>query len=425
MAGRMKLKPPIGWWVKAMGDAAGKPCEQGQSAAQTGCIPAKEEAFQSATTTSTNIYQVDKQYQEKYPQEMRTRLAKAVEQRLNRLSPESVKKLGKEFGFGYFKGKMAVTNIVTQLYQLVRDGSRQGAEKLLEMLKVDVTPEATVEKSDQAAAQRSDEWAAQAAPKEQEPEQVKKERFTATSVPATLPSAPTPDYVGQPIKYDAHHNYSPPNWLIADTKRLHQQATFKERAALGNYCSEWESDEEFPDMIGCYELNEAMRQCPPDFKCVKGYKRKAMEAIFSLFEKALPFKQEVTVYRVINCSKEEMGQLLDAAKQMKEAGTVYTMPSFTSTSLNPSYAATKQDGGVSFHIKAKSGIYTGGSGKGWDEPGTFAFSSNAMEQEIIQSPRCKYRVVGVAATNVVEAEEGKEGKVIPSNVIYLEEIGYE
>lgn len=182
-----------------------------------------------------------------------------------------------------------------------------------------------------------------------------------------------------------------PPTISEHAKKVIAGSNAAQRSALRDYT-----------IFGYADLNAAMRRCPPDFSCVSGDDKEMMEQLESLLDgQKLP--EPVTVYRGLDLSPRSVRKLLDAARALKESGsTDYRMPSISSTTFQPDAAADLGDS-LTFHIRAKSGLYVE------------SLSAASGEHELIQSSRCKYRVVGV--DDSVKVAPGRR-----KPVIYLEEV---
>ena len=128
------------------------------------------------------------------------------------------------------------------------------------------------------------------------------------------------------------------------------------------------------------DLNAAMRACPPKYECVEGVERKQMEAIESAVSVRLP--EPVTVYRGCDLSEKALQQLLAQVEEVKSNDGSFRMPSITSTTFNPK-SGYVNTAGVVFRIQARTGLPVA------------SISQVEDEEEMIQSSRAEYRVVGV------------------------------
>jgi len=135
--------------------------------------------------------------------------------------------------------------------------------------------------------------------------------------------------------------------------------------------------------VGYSGLNEKMRKCPPKFQCLDDASREKFSLIESAIQKAGALPKPMKVVRGFPVYDSKKMDLLEAGlKKCASDGSDWTMPSVTSTSLspNPPLGHGNSAKHVRYNIIAKSGLYV--------EP----ITSNPGEQEMIQSPRCKYRV---------------------------------
>ena len=221
-------------------------------------------------------------------------------------------------------------------------------------------------------------------PKEAEQEQSK--------VPPKL------EVVGKPIIVTFDGEKDPPAFLEQQCREAERKLPDRATKAVLKYTGN--------DYLG---LNAAMRGCPPEFECVEGKHRQLMEGVEEALSLAPPFDEPVTTYRGIRLGEEARGMMLEMAKGLTENGGLFSMPSITSTSINPDVATSfGSSDGVVFQIKAKKGLYV--------EKGLTEIEG---EYEIIQSSRTKYKVLGVGEPELKRRNGESEGK---QTVIYLEEI---
>jgi hypothetical protein len=145
---------------------------------------------------------------------------------------------------------------------------------------------------------------------------------------------------------------------------------------------------------GYHTVNSEMRKCPPPpptFGCVGGHAKDMMENIQSALDKAPPFPQPVVVKRGISVSPSQAADMLKAANDLKDVGGHYHMPSFTSTSVAGGFG-----GNVKFEISARTGLYLP------------EISNYPHEQEVLLSPKARYRVLGTTSkggSHVIQLEE--------------------
>lgn len=159
-------------------------------------------------------------------------------------------------------------------------------------------------------------------------------------------------------------------------------------------------------------VNPKMRSCPPDFDCLGPILKGKMERLDAVISKAPKFKQPVDVYRGMSVSTDVAKSMIETMTSLHKEGKSFSMPSFTSTTIDPEIALNtfsgskdKTEADFIFRIQAKSGLFLGGAGK------------HGREQEILQSHKCKYKVVGM--DNMVFNALGRDHK---RKVIHLEEV---
>ncbi len=152
------------------------------------------------------------------------------------------------------------------------------------------------------------------------------------------------------------------------------------------------------------KLNGEMRKCPPDFDCLSESAKNFLDVLESAIEAAPPLPKPVTVFRGINVP-ETRDEILGQLQKIQESGGTYTMPSVTSTSVDPGLVNNFAggDNGIIFRIKAKTGLYAA------------SISKFPSEGELLQSSKTKYNVIGIA-----DAKLGY-GATKKSKVVYLEE----
>jgi hypothetical protein len=211
-----------------------------------------------------------------------------------------------------------------------------------------------------------------------------------------------PKYVGEPV--DVEVMEFDPHEANAQYKKV------IERLGSDRAGRVLESVKEYTDEA-YNSLNSQMRKCPPSFKCLDPDMRGLFDDLEAAIDAAPPFKDPVTVYRAINVSPQLASELAAEAENKADDGSEFSLPSMTSTTLKASTALgfekNKQQQQLMFHIKAKTGLYV--------DP----ISVNQGEEEIIQSPSTRYKVVGVADTDF-KAEKG--AWTYTRKTIYLEEV---
>lgn len=147
-----------------------------------------------------------------------------------------------------------------------------------------------------------------------------------------------------------------------------------------------------------FYLNSQMRKCPPDYECLAPLMKAYKKDMDSAFEKAKPLPHPVEVARFVDVGKD-MDAMLTGAESKLKAGGTFSMPSYTSTSLDAAHWEHNQDfggaGKLKFAIKARTGVYM-----------SHELSAHSQEAELLQSPKAKYKVAGVdRATNTIHLEE--------------------
>jgi hypothetical protein len=227
--------------------------------------------------------------------------------------------------------------------------------------------------------------------------------------PAPPTKTPQPDYVGKPIEYGEGQFYE-------------LQRQYKElQAGYADYYKGLSPDTKYYirnyQGAGYRALNDAMRQCPPKFDCVSGMERDQMLAIQEAIDNAPPLPEPVTVWRGIRAKPETVAALLAQAKGMVGKDMPYQMPSFTSTTLNPERATgftetdveqgrPQENKPLLFRVVARTGL-----------PFDPADWASAEEEELLQGPKSRYRVVGAEEGVPLAGIKGDE-----QTVIYLEEV---
>jgi hypothetical protein len=163
-----------------------------------------------------------------------------------------------------------------------------------------------------------------------------------------------------------------------------------------------------------------MRRCPPDFQCLDDEQREFMTLLEGVLDRVSAFPEPVALYRgltftppdeelllyghpdAIAARQDPQGshdRLLAALEQAQKSGTAFSLPSFTSTSIDPLVAMQWAGGthheaqrGILFAIKARTGLLT------------TPWSSHSEEQEILQSPQTRFRVRAVGASTALGVE---------------------
>jgi hypothetical protein len=138
---------------------------------------------------------------------------------------------------------------------------------------------------------------------------------------------------------------------------------------------------------GYESLNEMSRKCPPDFSCLDPIQRKKFDTIESAIAKAPKFKSPVLLYRSIDGTNPKLNDILKQsfADAMK-SGNEFSFPSLTSTSSEPGIVnseAFSSPNAIAFQIRAKTGL------------AVKSISKKPQENEVIQSTKTKYKVVGM------------------------------
>jgi hypothetical protein len=159
------------------------------------------------------------------------------------------------------------------------------------------------------------------------------------------------------------------------------------------------------------KLNQEMRACPEDYKCLSPDSKETLRGMETLLAKSPNF-EPIAIYRGVFSAPKVISGLMDRARQMQKAGVDWTMPSISSYSASPSAARTFMftagDNGVMFVVLAHHGL----------SPHSAEPQPLQGEMEIIQSPKTHYKVVGVRTDVPMETKDYGKEKL---NVIYLEE----
>lgn len=138
-------------------------------------------------------------------------------------------------------------------------------------------------------------------------------------------------------------------------------------------------------------INSAMRQCPPQFECVKGASKTHMDNMESAIAKMPDFKQPIHLERSMSSDEATAAAFLAALRDVKGTDATINFPSFTSTSTS------SRSGGTTFRILAKRGI------------SVRSISKFPSEDEVILSPKQKFKVKDIYKNNngtrFVELEE--------------------
>jgi len=204
----------------------------------------------------------------------------------------------------------------------------------------------------------------------------------------------TPDYVGKPITD-----------TLAKSKKVFDAPAYQQ--ALQKIAANSDMRETVEDytLEGYKSLNSKMRSCPPDFSCLSGKDKEMYEVLEYTLDRLPPLKEPIKVFRGLELNPELTKSLVDAAKSIMEAGGDFSMPSITSTSISSDIGGGFGSS-VVFHIMAKKGLYAE------------SMTINTGEEELIQSSKTKYKVVGVTpGKGVMPGAHGEN-----SQVIYLEEV---
>lgn len=168
-----------------------------------------------------------------------------------------------------------------------------------------------------------------------------------------------------------------------------------------------------PGTINYHRLNESMRACPPEFRCLDKKEKEVLDVLENAIQNAPPLPEPQTVYRgVQNLDPETKQALVDAAKKAMQASGEFRMPSITSTTANLSslsdFVQLGDEGSVVFHIVAKKGLYVAD------------LSEATSERELLQSSQTRYRVANVAETDFVT--QYSNSGAARTTTIYLEEV---
>lgn len=126
---------------------------------------------------------------------------------------------------------------------------------------------------------------------------------------------------------------------------------------------------------GYASLNEEMRKCPPEFKCLKDKYKERYENIKSGLEKAPPLPNPTVTKRGIHLSGSTLKEFIATLTDLHQKSEPYQMPSFASSSIDRPFS-----GNVKFEVLAKNGVYVK------------SISSVPHENEILLSPHQKFKI---------------------------------
>ncbi len=218
----------------------------------------------------------------------------------------------------------------------------------------------------------------------------------------TAKTSGIPDYVGKKISNSKQ--------AIKDTERKlnESQGTYLQKLpqnqakAIEEYTSDAYED-----------LNRKMRQCPPDFNCVKGG---TFERLVAELEKAIAnapsLPEPVMAYRGVDMRDLKLRSKMESnLKGCLNSGTEFTFGQFVSTTIwagNEFIEDIDKDSGFIFQIKAKKGLYVE------------SISSNPGEKEFLQSANTKYKVV--AFVDDVKFWDVNKDASTRKQIVYLEEV---
>ena len=132
-----------------------------------------------------------------------------------------------------------------------------------------------------------------------------------------------------------------------------------------------------------YQLNNSVRRCPKDLKCLEPHEKATFDGLNKIIEKSGEFPKPVTTYRGVDSKVGR--QTLSIAEKALKSGKAMQVPGITSSSMSPTTAAqfAKSKGPVIMEIKSKKGAYIAG------------LSRNMEELEVLHKHNSKYKVTGI------------------------------
>jgi hypothetical protein len=181
-----------------------------------------------------------------------------------------------------------------------------------------------------------------------------------------------------------------PDHLKEHSQKTIEKWTSDERKAVSRYTNN-----------DYFELNDAMRKCPPAYECVQGDTKKFMDLVEGALQKAPPLAQPVVVTRgMILIGKDTKTKFLDEIRKAKDSGGEYRLPSVTSTTVKGDIAFSGTgESSVKFLIRARTGVYIE------------SVSTKPEEKELLKSSKSRYVVKDVIS------EPGKAHVVVLDEVL--------
>jgi hypothetical protein len=181
-----------------------------------------------------------------------------------------------------------------------------------------------------------------------------------------------------------------PEHLKEHSQKTIEKWTSDERKAISRYTNN-----------DYFELNDAMRKCPPAYECVQGDTKKFMDLVEGALQKAPPLAQPVVVTRgMILIGKDTKTKFLDEIRKAKDSGGEYRLPSVTSTTVKGDIAFSGTgESSVKFLIRSRTGVYIE------------SVSTKPEEKELLKSSKSRYVVKDVIS------EPGKAHVVVLDEVL--------
>lgn len=154
-------------------------------------------------------------------------------------------------------------------------------------------------------------------------------------------------------------------------------------------------------------LNLHMKNCPPHFDCLPDEAKAELKNVEAAIAKFPKLAKPTPVYRGVRVDKDTANALVARMKSLAGSGETFTMPSLTSTSVDPEVAISFSKGKADkvplvFQVLANHGAYLED------------LTEHSDEFELLLSGQAKYKPVKVAM-----ADYGKHGM---HRTIFLEQV---
>lgn len=151
--------------------------------------------------------------------------------------------------------------------------------------------------------------------------------------------------------------------------------------------------------------------------------KEAMRGLDDAIASAPPLTEPTTVYRGLQVPKDELGKYLANFNAAATSGKPVSMPTYTSTSIDPKVAAHFSGGddfdSVQIEIAANKGLYISAQSADGDPSKSFA-SSGAKEREFLLARDSKFRVKGIKR-KLYPKSDGSGG-FVEKSVVELEQL---